>query len=299
LQGEYPHADNNQDDIAKIGTHLGFRDDEAGESTGTATNMAVGVDGAVDFTAYITESGDEDWYKFTHAGGAIDLQVKVLTIFASHPGANMNTRTRLYNSNGNQVESNDPSNSLDSGINGNYAAGTYYLGVTGRPADDSSFTDYSSIGSYQVLGSIEVTSTTTPAIVTSTNAPTPSPFCTCPWGKEKTEKNSKKFNIRTTFKTTCQSGSYEFNFCVRKTNRVNSKVTVKLQRRKNSGGWATMEKYILANGGDMQCFRRFLTKGWQVKDGQRYRLRVQNNNRANVRVLSKHKNVESQADCTA
>eukprot|EP00045_Choanoeca_perplexa_P009072 m.85785 g.85785 ORF g.85785 m.85785 type:complete len:599 (-) comp14737_c0_seq2:111-1907(-) len=285
-KGEYQFADNNEDDLAQIASHLGYRDDEAGESTSTAANLPVNSNGQVALTAYITKGGDQDWYKFTHAGGAIDLEVDVLTISSSHPGSNMNTRARLLNANGNEVASNDPESKLDAKIDGNFPAGTYYLEVDGRGADDGAFTGYASIGSYTVTGSIEV----------GTDPPTATMCPVCPSGKERKDSSSKKFNIATTFAVDCNT-DYAYTFCARKRNRVNSKVIIKLQRRKGSGDWSTIEKVTMAKGGDFQCFESILKQGGKVQDGQRYRLQVKNGNRARVRVLYKHDTVDSQAEC--
>jgi hypothetical protein len=171
--GEYSGATNtSEDDVVIIGTHngFGFRPDEYGDTYSAAGNLTVELDGKVlgeKNQGIIGRRKDLDVLKFTCGAGDVTLTVEP---YYKTPNLNkhpdLNIKLRLLNSSGTELLVADPvppttantfaamaATITKTGL----AAGTYYLeidGVGNGSSASTGYTDYASIGGYNISGTI-------------------------------------------------------------------------------------------------------------------------------------------------
>lgn len=154
-KGEYPNANNTEDDIARIqqfGAPL--RVDDHGNASTSATPLnAVTSAGVVALSGsgVITTRSDVDVFSFTSSAGPISL-----TITPAPRGPNLDVVAELLDASGNLVATVNPVDALNATINVSSApAGTYYLKIDGTGKGDltTGYSDYGSLGAYTVSGS--------------------------------------------------------------------------------------------------------------------------------------------------
>lgn len=168
-KGEYANANQLEDDLAKIASStygIGYRTDDAGGSTGAAAALNVGSGGSVNTNGVIERTGDVDFYSFTTGGGAVSLNFATPT---RQP--NLDILATLYNSSGGVVASSNPTG-LSASISATLGAGTYYVSVTGTSYLDpvtTGYSNYGSLGSYAITGSIASSSTTAATVYKDCN----------------------------------------------------------------------------------------------------------------------------------
>ena len=123
-KGEYPGANNQQDDVAIISGLLTYRTDDHGSSMAAAAPLAVDADGTVWSSdpeddpddhypgnkGVVERATDVDVFTFDHAGGAINLTVRPAwqAFAASKRGANLDIEATLYDSASQVVAASDP-----------------------------------------------------------------------------------------------------------------------------------------------------------------------------------------------
>jgi hypothetical protein len=166
-KGEYPDANNVQDDLAVIATGAAVRPDDAADTTAGATPLtpASPVDGVV------TTRSDVDTFTFTASGA---------TTVAASPAAgtpNLDIKMTVLDASGAPVAVVDPavtrvSAFVASGLNASYsftaatAGATYYVVVdgvgSGDPLTAGKYSDYGSLGNYRVSLSTQTPTSTTP-----------------------------------------------------------------------------------------------------------------------------------------
>ncbi len=161
-QGEYSGANNRQDDLAIITSQNGFgyRPDDVGNTAGTSAAL-FSSGGVVSDSGIIESRSDVDVYSFNTGAGAINLQALV-----AGRGADLDLLLELYDAGGQLVASANPADQLSASLTATVGAGTYYLHVSGVGKGDplvSGYSDYASIGSYRLTGSIIETNQTFPA----------------------------------------------------------------------------------------------------------------------------------------
>jgi hypothetical protein len=175
-KGEYPYANNTQDDTAIIAAGAPLIADDVGNTPGTATVLASGTP----LPGLITSPTDSDWFSFTSLG----LTQLAVTPSATNP--DLDVRLDVYAADGatlletwNPTVSGSQSSSLATSVAGleahrsttPLAAGSYYAKVTGTGEGDpmvAGYSSYSSLGRY----TISMTSGPAPLAVSST---TPAP----------------------------------------------------------------------------------------------------------------------------
>lgn len=155
-KGEYPNANNTEDDYVRIqqfGAPL--RTDDHGNTQATATpllaNTAAGVatlsgDGA------IGSRTDVDFFSFSSGPGTITL-----TINPAARSANLDLLAELYDANGVLLASANPVDALNASLVANSpTTATYFLKIDGVGKGDlaSGYSDYGSFGQYIVSGSV-------------------------------------------------------------------------------------------------------------------------------------------------
>ena len=166
-KGEYPGANNKEDDLAIItgqilnsytspygGNGFGYRPDDHGDTIATASQLNVDAGFSVFSTGIIERNTDIDFFGFTLSfSGIVNLNIT--------PGtrdANLDVLAKLYDSSGTVLHTSDSPNTLSADFtNIILTAGTYYLSVegTGKTVDGNViYTDYGSLGFYTVTGNL-------------------------------------------------------------------------------------------------------------------------------------------------
>lgn len=158
-RGEYPDANNTQDDLAIItgaSNGFGYRADDKGSTLATASNLRFVGDVVFD-EGIIERNTDEDWLSFTTSGGPVTLDVAVTDVDSTRspqPGANLAVALELLDSSGAPLQSSNPTSTLGASVSADLAAGSYFLKITGagRGTTATGFTNYASLGQYVVTG---------------------------------------------------------------------------------------------------------------------------------------------------
>lgn len=154
--GEYPNASNPaQDDLAIITTqnnNVAYRADDCGDTLATARYLEIMPDNSVSNEGTIETAADMDAYRFVTSGGALTLNVNPV---ATYP--NIDLLAEIVDAGtGTVVASNNPDLALNASISTTLAAGEYLLRVSGVGRGDlaTGYSDYASLGSYYVTGSV-------------------------------------------------------------------------------------------------------------------------------------------------
>ena len=165
-QGEYPSANNQEDDLAIITdpalngatygySGLSYKTDEAGDTDATATPLTVTGGNQLSASGIITTRIDVDVYSFDTSGGSVTLNVS-----SAPRGPNLDILAQLYDSNGQLVAQDNPADDTSASITATLAAGRYFLRIdgVGKAANgtDFGYSDYGSIGQYTVTGNATV-----------------------------------------------------------------------------------------------------------------------------------------------
>lgn len=154
-KGEYLNASQTQDDLAIITSQNGFgyRADDHGNASGTADPLSVAPDGvSVSGDGIIETNSDFDVFSFTSGAGTISLNVDPAPL-----GPNLDILAELYDADGTLVGWSNPAGRLDADISVDVPGGDYYLSITGVGLGDpldTGYTDYASLGSYSIAGTI-------------------------------------------------------------------------------------------------------------------------------------------------
>ena len=149
-KGEYPNANNLQDDVAVIsaaGTPI--RPDDYPNTIVTAAPLS-GDPSAVLQTGIIERNTDLDVFTFYTDGGLVQFNIDSGSI-----APNLDVAVKLINSAGSTIVSVNPSDSLSASLTTTLAAGQYFLQIDGVNYGDltTGYSDYASLGQYQITGS--------------------------------------------------------------------------------------------------------------------------------------------------
>lgn len=180
-KGEYPLANQAQDDLALISAKLTARMDDHSNTRLGASPLTVDANGHIFAVTPATNpldlskinkgvigtSTDIDVFSFSAGAGQVILQATPLRELAAERGGNLDISLNLYDAAGNLIHSSNPSDETDAGINTNLAAGTYYLAVEG--VGSANYSDYGSLGQYFIEGVL-------PLAEPDTTAPNPNPM---------------------------------------------------------------------------------------------------------------------------
>lgn len=157
-KGEYPAANNQEDDIATIASVLSFIPDDYPNSIFNALPLVTDDDGNIELSGIIAGEDDKDIFSFSVSSGTATFAVSPSSAAEAQ---NLNVRVRILDSSGGAVvDFNDP-NSFSAEFERSLSAGTYFLeissGAIGTWADGG-FGTYGSIGSYTVVANIPIPS---------------------------------------------------------------------------------------------------------------------------------------------
>lgn len=136
------------DQIAVIGAQAGFRADDHGNATASATPLKFDGEGLSSEWGFIDTRQDEDFFSFTSTGGNIEIEV---TPFLDNPNLDSSvTLWRVFEDSGAQwVATDSPESFLVSGFSTTLSAGNYVLVVDGVKGPNNT-SDYGSLGFYNL-----------------------------------------------------------------------------------------------------------------------------------------------------
>jgi len=172
-KGEYPDANNTQDDTAIISSYLPYCADDHGNTTATATLLPAGA--LISASGIIERTTDVDVFRF-----ATDTGVVTLSLTGAERGPNVDISAELLDGAGNVIASDNPADFLTAGFSANLAAGVYYVRVKGTGKGDLStgYSNYGCLGAYYISGTVVDPSGTVPpnAVAAATPASGDAPF---------------------------------------------------------------------------------------------------------------------------
>lgn len=154
-KGEYLSANETQDDLAVIDANndVDYRVDDTGEDLATARYLEIASNNSVSNEGIIESGPDVDAFRFATTGGAVTLNVNTAS---SNP--NLDILAELVDAaTGTLVTSDNPDFGINATISTNLPAGEYLLKVSGVGRGDplgNGYTDYASLGSYLIGGSV-------------------------------------------------------------------------------------------------------------------------------------------------
>lgn len=169
-KGEYPNANQKQDDVAIIGEKLGMKaDDHASVSPGSW--LVVSPDGVVNSSnsesdphntrpsnkGVINSRSDEDVFSYLLRGGPVALQVKPAWAAFYRPdrrGANLDVRAELLDNAGKLIAGDDSTSETHASISAEVIPGLYHLRVSGVGNPITPYSDYGSEGRYFISGTL-------------------------------------------------------------------------------------------------------------------------------------------------
>ena len=154
-QGEYPDANQFEDDLAIITTENGFgyRADDHGGGRSTATDLGGDQSLALAGEGIIERRSDLDYFRFSTGSGLVEIDIDPF-----YRSPNLDILAQLHDAAGNLLAQSNPFSELSAGFSLSLEAGTYYLSVdgTGKAASgsDYGYTDYGSLGYYSISGTV-------------------------------------------------------------------------------------------------------------------------------------------------
>lgn len=152
-KGEYPNANNSEDDLAIItaGNGFGYRPDDHGNTSTAATALGAGSGTTLAGGGIIERSTDIDYFSFVAGAGTVDV-----TIEPFERGPNLDILATLYDHAGSVIATSNPATLLNASFQLAVAGGTYYLAIegTGKEPLTTGYSDYGSLGSYSITGTI-------------------------------------------------------------------------------------------------------------------------------------------------
>jgi PKD repeat protein len=164
-KGDYPLANNLQDDTAIIAGITGYRTDAHGDSIVNATPL---TGTSLSASGIIERRADADLFAFTTGAGPVSFSA-----VPAAPSPNLDLQLALYDGFGNLVTSANPA-TLDASLSTTLTQGTYYLAVdgvgTGSPL--TAYDDYGSLGQFRLTGSVVPFTGVAPIAVADASAPT-------------------------------------------------------------------------------------------------------------------------------
>lgn len=164
-RGQYPGADNLEDDLAIMPTNgAPLREDDFGSSLATASALDAQLQNGlmtVDRSGVIERDSDSDYFQFTSGAGEVQLGISAGAMVRS---SNLDIAATLYDANGMVIASANDPDGLSAALTVNVASGSYTLRVEGigdqNPAPG--YSDYGSLGQYRISGNFPVSAQAQP-----------------------------------------------------------------------------------------------------------------------------------------
>jgi len=172
-KGEYPDANQKEDDIAIIKANLGYSADDHGNTLVAATPLVIDGNGNISATTVETDplnadksnkgvigkSSDVDYFSFAVGAGPANITVTpAWDAFynSKYRGANLDIQARLYRWDGKLLQISDPLADTKAVLSKTLAAGQYYLAIKGVGNTLTPYSKYGSLGQYFIRGIVTV-----------------------------------------------------------------------------------------------------------------------------------------------
>jgi hypothetical protein len=161
-KGEYPNANNTQDDLAVIvaSNGFGYRVDDHGDDPHTATPIELSRN---EVAGVIEGRLDVDVFRLSSGAGVVTIDVQ-----GDSASGNLDLGVELRDGEGVLIASSSPVEELSASLSVSVVGGSYTLHVTGVGNANSS--DYSSLGQYRISGSTAPFDSVGPTASASSNA---------------------------------------------------------------------------------------------------------------------------------
>ncbi|MCB0397163.1 MAG: PKD domain-containing protein [Flavobacteriales bacterium] len=176
-KGEYSGANNTENDLSIISgssNGFGYRTDDHGNTIGAATPLVDDGNGnvaAADNNGIIEKTTDVDLFSFTTSGGAFSFNFKSHS-YANTTDPDLDIQARILDSGGNEVMISNPSG-LTASFSSTLSSGTYYIEIDGvgygNPSN-TGYSDYGSLGYYEISGSYTAGPNTQPPVASFVNS---------------------------------------------------------------------------------------------------------------------------------
>jgi hypothetical protein len=167
-RGEYPQANNQEDDLNIITTKNGFgyKADDHGDFLNNASTLT--SDSSNKFSAFgtIERNTDRDAFLFTTGGGNVSLNIGAASRgylsdgsgnydqqYLDPRGSNLDILVNIFDAQGTPIAQASPADAISSSFNFNLGAGVYYIEIDGiGKSGPDGYSDYGSLGEYAISG---------------------------------------------------------------------------------------------------------------------------------------------------
>lgn len=152
-RGEYANANNKQDDVAILASRLGFIPDDYASTLGSALAL---TGSSLNLSGLISQRSDLDFFKLNLGTGNVSLSANGVAAWNNYQRSNVTLRLSLLDASGRILASSNLSSNavLSTSIS---QPGTYFLSVDGvgqGTPSTTGYSDYGSLGAYQLSGSV-------------------------------------------------------------------------------------------------------------------------------------------------
>jgi hypothetical protein len=162
-KGEYPNANNKEDDYAVMAANgVAARADDHGGTSATATRITGSTSGGVttiEASGFIERTADIDMFSFVASTGTINISVA-----PARRSPNLDVRAELRDGSGAILSSVNPVDALGASLSTTTGGGTFYVAVTGVAKGDLStgYSNYGSLGEYWISGTVPASASQAP-----------------------------------------------------------------------------------------------------------------------------------------
>jgi len=162
-KGEYPGANQTQDDLAVIQSYgAALIPDDHGNTNASATVLS-GTN--ISAAGVIMTRADVDVFQFSTGSGNVTININ-----AAPRGPNLDIQAIITDASGNPIATVNPAG-LTASYSGTLSAGVYYLTIDGVGAGDltTGYSDYASLGQYSISGTLAGSNLQPPTAVAQAN----------------------------------------------------------------------------------------------------------------------------------
>ena len=154
--GDYPNANNQEDQVSIISGSFPFRKPSAGNSLSTATSLT-NINGTFKFTGIIENYTSSDFFSLGNVGGEISVSATTYRKTVDTLGNNLCLALRLLDVSGNIITSSSNPASCSATLTANsLSLGTYFIQVYPVGNSITPFSVYGSMGQYDLVATSSV-----------------------------------------------------------------------------------------------------------------------------------------------
>jgi hypothetical protein len=158
--GDYPNPNHSDDSLAIITANAGagYRADDHGSSTSTATPITLPLALELVAEGIIEQRTDVDYFAFYTSGGSVQFSINEDVVMAT---SNLDVLAKIHDASGAVLYEENPLWDIWASFDVTLAAGTYYLSIDGTgqdhpdglPVEGFGYSDYGILGYYSIYAS--------------------------------------------------------------------------------------------------------------------------------------------------